>query len=456
MHIVFVDSNPAALEALRCAKEMGHRVSFIQSHTPVYPSDERTRALLSHADLCVDGVATTDAVAVAAALKECHAAHPVDVVTTQFDMAVEAVALACRATGLAGPAPEAVLTARRKDRCRAALRDAGVPSAWFATAATVDEALAAARAHGYPVVVKPPSGSDSALSCVAYDEARARAACERILHPDGAVPGLWQEQFARGILVEEFLDGPLVSVEIGVRDGAFYAFCVSGRTRSGDDQVVELGAHIPEALTEAERAECVAYVEAVCRAVGLDDGIFHVELIRTARGPVLVEVNPRIMGGVMPTLYRHATGRSVYEGFLHLIGGAPVPVPAPTRGVAMSRRLLARHAGVLPRQLDTGWLREYGAALVRYDDFAQAGLGPGSEVAAGAALGRVIVLASDHAVATGLVREIVARFESMLGLSLVPGEHDPVRTAAPTLPVPGGAPKTGTHRPIVGDSPSTV
>jgi hypothetical protein len=30
MHIVFVDSNMAGLDAIKCAKEAGHRVTYIQ------------------------------------------------------------------------------------------------------------------------------------------------------------------------------------------------------------------------------------------------------------------------------------------------------------------------------------------------------------------------------------------------------------------------------------------
>ncbi|MFI0824411.1 ATP-grasp domain-containing protein [Streptomyces roseolus] len=427
MHILFVDSNAASLEALRCAKEAGHRVGYVQSHTPYYPLGERERELIGLADWFRDGVVTTDASAVAEVIAECHAEHPLDFVSTHFDLTVEAVALACEKTGVPGPAPGPALTARRKDLCRRALAAAGLPSARFGTADSTAGALAAAREIGYPVVIKPPSGADSALSFVAHTEEEARAAAEQVLHRIDSVPELWREQYARGVLVEELLVGPLVSVEIGVRGEEFFPFSVSGRTRAADDQVIELGAHIPEPLAARERDACVAYAREVCRAVGLDRGIFHLEMIRTERGPVLVEANARIMGGVMPELYRHATGRSIYTAYLELLSGAPVTVPDMT-GVAMSRRLLARRAGVLPDRLDVAWLGEYGDALVRYDTFAQFGLGPGSEVAAGASLGRVMLLGRDHAEVSATVREITGRFERMLGLPLMPGEHDPERS----------------------------
>ena len=67
MHIAFVDSNPAALDAIKCAKEEGHRVSYIQSYDPIYPASQHNQELINHADWIKNGVATTDPDAVRAA-----------------------------------------------------------------------------------------------------------------------------------------------------------------------------------------------------------------------------------------------------------------------------------------------------------------------------------------------------------------------------------------------------
>jgi biotin carboxylase len=141
----------------------------------------------------------------------------------------------------------------------------------FTIARDVSEALAAADEIGYPVVIKPPSGAGSRQAFIACDRAQMRAACDSALDLS-TVPPEWQQQFARGLLVEQHLAGPLVSAEIGMRDGRGHVFCISGRTRAREDEVAEVGPHIPAELPADQVHACGAYAEAVCRAIGLDLG----------------------------------------------------------------------------------------------------------------------------------------------------------------------------------------
>ncbi|MGD3111814.1 ATP-grasp domain-containing protein [Streptomyces sp. YGL11-2] len=192
--------------------------------------------------------------------------------------------MVCRKLGLRGTATDGVLTARRKDECRAALEQAGLASARYAPAETEET--------GYPVILKPPSGADRLLSYVVGRATEAAACCQGMLTGLDAVPSQWHEQFRRGILVEEYLVGTLVSVELGSREGEFFPFAVSGRFRWAEDEVGELGSYIPAHLPEEQAAICVAYAVDVCRAIDLDLGVFHLEIMVTDRGPVLVEGNP--------------------------------------------------------------------------------------------------------------------------------------------------------------------
>lgn len=426
MHIAFVDANPAALEAIARARDEGHVVSFIESSDPDYPPTAENADLIGRADWVMRGVRTTDAAAVTAALARCHAVKPVDFAVSHHELAVEAVALSCEALGLPGISPRAVLTARRKDLLRAALRHAGIAGPPFRIARDADGAVAAADSIGYPVVVKPPSGTDSRLARVARDRAEVRAACERMLG-DGldTLPPGWRAQFARGLLVEGYLSGPLISVEIGMRDERAYVFCVSGRTRARDDEVIEIGPHIPAELPAGQERDCVTYAESVCRAIGLGPGVFHLEMIVTPRGPVLVEANPRIMGGIMPTIYQHATGRSIYSGFLQVISGAPVDCARPRfDGCVTGRRFFAREDGSLPAAWDTGGLAECADQLIRFDAPDALGLRPLQPVRRGQVVARVITRGTDYAATAKTGARIAGLIEERWGLPLLYGEYD--------------------------------
>jgi biotin carboxylase len=421
MHIAFVSATPAALEAIRVARQAGHRVTFIESSEPVYARTPANRATIAMADHLVTDVPAVDPDAVTAALGNCHAEHRIDVVTTQDEMAARAVAVACRRLGLRGTAPEGVLTARRKDLCRAALRAAGLAHARFAVAADEAGVLAAAALIGYPVVLKPPAGTDSLLTFVAHDADQARAACRALLTGPVGVPAGWRAQFSEGILVEELLTGRLLSAEIGARDGVFFPFCVSGRIRWREDEVVELGAYIP-GLPEAEARRCFVYAAEACRAIGLDLGIFHLEMMLTGRGPVLVEANPRVMGGAMPTIYRMATGTDIYTALVRILTGAPdVPLPATFNACTGGHKVAVSQAGRIADRATLGVLEDHPSVL-RVFGFADFHTGPGQPVRRGQTVARFILREADHRSLVATAGQILHRLERDLGVSLMIGE----------------------------------
>ncbi|MFF7725819.1 acetyl-CoA carboxylase biotin carboxylase subunit family protein [Streptomyces sp. NPDC008001] len=421
MHLAFVDSNPAALQAIRLAKEAGHRVTYLQSAHTQYPLTDANLALVSSVDRLVDGLVTTDHDVVTGALAECHAEHPIDFVTTQHEMSAEAVAVACRALGLRGTCPEAVLVARRKDRCRAALQAAGLASARFATAGDEAAALAAAERIGYPVVFKPPSGAAGMLARVVHDAGEARAAWYALQHGLDAVPEDWRGQFRRGVLIEEFLAGELVSMEFGVRGDRFFPLCISGRFRWAGDGVTALGSFIPADLDAQRATACWEYARQVCAAIGADVGVFHLELMVTPRGPVLVEFNPRVMGGGLPAAYRHATGQEIYTALLDILAGADdVPAPSFRAGCTAVRVVIPREGGRLAPGATLAPLAEH-PSVKEVIGFGEYRTGPGSEVARGQALARFIVQGAGRAAVEQTSERLLSRLEPLLGVPLMTG-----------------------------------
>jgi hypothetical protein len=54
-HVLFIEPSVPAIDAMRRAKELEHRVSLIRSSTfRCYPDDESTDAVLRSLDRCVD------------------------------------------------------------------------------------------------------------------------------------------------------------------------------------------------------------------------------------------------------------------------------------------------------------------------------------------------------------------------------------------------------------------
>ena len=132
---------------------------------------------------------------------------------------------------------------------------------------------------------------------------------------DQLSPGLRQvkEQFSRGILVEQRLAGQMVSVEIGIRGDETHVLMVSGRQNGEIDECLPMGIFMPWYLPQSEYAQCVDYAERVCQMLGLTFGLYHIEIMLTASGPILVEANARLMGGIMTRVYRVVTGGYAIE-----------------------------------------------------------------------------------------------------------------------------------------------
>jgi biotin carboxylase len=113
---------------------------------------------------------------------------------------------------------------------------------------------------------------------------------------------------------------------------------------------VETGHDYPAPRPGAELTELGAVATAALRALGLGWGPAHVELRYTAAGPAVIEVNPRLAGGMIPRLLQEATGidliRHVVE---NAVGRASVPEPPrplPPRAASI-RFLVAARSGRL-------------------------------------------------------------------------------------------------------------
>jgi biotin carboxylase len=249
------------------------------------------------------------------------------------------------------------------------------------------------------------------------DIADAAEIARRVLAEIDGLPPLMREQFAKGVLLEEHLAGDLVSAEIGAVDGEYHHFMISGRIRARHNECLELGAFMPSQLPHDETAACFDYAVRTCATLGLDIGIFHIEMIATTRGPVLVEANPRLMGGVMPSLYANVTGFNIRRDLIdiHVDRTLPAAQRHPRRFVT-TRKVMTAEGGRLSTALHLDWLRAHDKHLVAFDDYL---LRPGREVAELTILARFQVTGTSPDHATDVADTLLDSAEEAIGLPLV-------------------------------------
>ena len=262
------------------------------------------------------------------------------ITTTSEFYLVPAAALAA-AHGLVGNPPAAMATCRDKSRTRAALVAAGVGQPVYAAVRDVAEVPAAVTAVGLPCVVKPAddSGSNDVLRCASVEAAAAHAAA--VLAVTANVRG---QPTAGVALVEAYLPGPEVSVEVMTTGGRSEVVGVTAKEVTGGPHFVETG-HLFPAASGVDGAADTA-VRALA-ATGVRVGASHVEVRLTPDGPAVVEINARLAGGMIPELVLLATGIELLEQQLRAYAGLPVSL-APTRSAyAGIRFLLAPAVGTL-------------------------------------------------------------------------------------------------------------
>lgn len=283
--------------------------------------------------LAVRVVDTGDLTAVEAV---CRALAPAGILSSS-EFFVPAAARVAARLGLPAPDPAAVDRCRDKAAQRRCLRAAEVPVPDFAVCDTAADAEHAAHRLGGPVVVKPVHGSGSAGVRRCANPGAARWWAHRLLTAGRRFP-------AGQLLVEREVPGPEYSVEI--IDGK-----PAGVTRKHVGQApyyVETGHDHPAPLPAGEAVALREAAVAAVRAAGHTTGPAHVELRVPPGGePTVIEINPRLAGGLIPRLVRHATGRDLVDEVVAGAAGLPVPTSPPAGRFASIRFLVPARQGLV-------------------------------------------------------------------------------------------------------------
>lgn len=243
----------------------------------------------------------TDPAAVAAAVRSLARGREVGVLTWD-ETVLEVTAQAAERLGLPHMSAAAAAACRDKHeaRTRLAARGMGVR---HVLARTAGDAVRAAEAIGYPVVVKPRALAASLGVALVEDGDAVRAAFDLATTSSYATLTCGD-----GVLVEEVLDGPEVSVDCVVHGGAVTCVHVA-RKRVGFAPCFEEVGHLVTGWSHEPWAGAVRDLVARAHAaLGVDHGVTHAEVKLTSRGPRLVELNGRLGGDLIPFVSRVATG----------------------------------------------------------------------------------------------------------------------------------------------------
>lgn len=249
-------------------------------------------------------VAALDHEQVLAAARDVQAQRPVAGLLSWDERYIIVTADVADTLGLPGASPAGVRACRDKAASRDILRAAGLPQPDSRYCLTPDEAVTFAGRVGYPVVVKPRGMGASIGVARADSDADLRLRFQEAA--DSSLQGA--AAFQHGALVETFLTGPEISVDGRVVAGQFEALWVARKSVGLPPHFEETG-HVVDAadplLTDPGLQDVLQRAHT---AAGFQDGMTHTELKLTPAGPVIVEINGRLGGDLIPHLATLATG----------------------------------------------------------------------------------------------------------------------------------------------------
>ncbi|MGC5363255.1 ATP-grasp domain-containing protein [Streptomyces sp. DT24] len=288
---------------------------------------------------------TTDAHALRGAVEDLLTVTPAGTgLFTWDELSLIATSEVAEQLGLRHLSASAATACRDKYAARGLLDRAGLPGVRHRLAHSVEEASAGAAAIGYPVVLKPRSLAGSMGVTVARDVAELREAYAAVVRT--TFPGIRTEA---GVLVEEYLQGPEISVDSCVVDGEAEPVFVARKRLGFHPAFEEVGHLVGPWRHEPWAAEVEDLVKAAHRALGVELGLTHTEIRLTPSGCRLIELNGRLGGDLIPHLGALATGIDLPSAGAALASGSRPDLAAAHDRWAEVRFLYPAHDGVLER-----------------------------------------------------------------------------------------------------------
>jgi biotin carboxylase len=250
-----------------------------------------------------------------------HAGPADAVVAADTPMLVLAATVAAR-MGLPHNPVDAVLAATGKATQRRRWAAAGVPQPSFRIVPARHSVRQACEAVGFPCVVKAVSLSASQGVLRADDPAAAAEAARRIRR----VLDEAERPAEEPLLIEEYLAGPELSIDGVLAAGDLTVTAVFDKPAMPDGPTFEETLLVsPSRLAAGTLAAAVRTAAGAARSLGLSTGPVHAELRIADRGPAMLELAPRSIGGLCSRALRFPGGASLEEIVLANALGRPIP-----------------------------------------------------------------------------------------------------------------------------------
>lgn len=303
------------LPAIKRAKELGYYVAVADF--------DPTAVGIAYADEYFN-VSTIDQEGVYEAAKAFGADG---IMTLATDMPMRSVAYACEKLGLTGISCDTAFQSTDKAEMIRVFEEKGVACPWYRVVSDPVDVFNIAHKITYPCITKPTDSSGSRGIMLANS-------------PEELITAVaYSAENGRGgeVIVEEYMQGPEVSVEAIAWQGEVHILQITDKLTTGAPRFVEMGHTQPSRLSDDAQ---MAIKDLACRAVkavGIENGPAHVEIMVTENGPKMVELGARMGGDCITThLVPLSTGVDMIKATIDIcLGQTPDLTPKWNRGAAI-------------------------------------------------------------------------------------------------------------------------
>lgn len=216
---------------------------------------------------------------------------PDGIMTLATDMPMRAVAAACRELGLPGISPDTALKATDKAEMIKAFEAHGVEHPWYYVVSDRNVLDSIVRQASYPCIIKPTDNAGSRGVVLCHNKSELIKGYEYASN----------ESRGGAVIIEEYLQGPEFSVEVMVVDGVPHVLQITDKITTGAPHFVEMGHTQPTSQPQEAKEKIKDLACRAVKAVGINVGPAHVEMILTAKGPKMVELGARMGGDCITT-----------------------------------------------------------------------------------------------------------------------------------------------------------
>ncbi len=327
--IVIIGAGLLQIPAIKIAKELGLK-TIVTDYNEAAPG-------MKLADIPIV-ISTRDIDGTVREMRRINEDISIDGVITVGTDASRTVAAVANALNLPGIKFEDAIAATNKVKMRERFDEFNVPIPAFRKCWSLEDLKNIVAELGLPLVIKPTENM-GARGVMKISDLSMLDVCFRNAK-EGSPTG--------ELIVEEYMDGPELSIDALVYKGDIKITGVADRIIEREPYFIELGHVMPSALPQEQLDDAVNVFIKGIKALGITNGAAKGDIKVTKKGAKVGEIAARLSGGFMSGYtYPYHSGVNLIKNAIDISLGYPPATLVPTRNFVAIEKAIIPPAGVI-------------------------------------------------------------------------------------------------------------